>query len=173
MKKTPVLVDINKELPVLQKTTEVTEIKATTKDGFAVAEIGLQEIGSKKFKVWDSKLSSSNGTKNHSELFIKVESVERAFFLKKRNFLKINVERPLWMYTAWHEYYKWLDGNLTEKKGDGLKKGNEYIKSANGGFTADKNAWCGCFAHWVLSTTNSKYGKNYSKVTINPSSSQN
>ncbi|MCF6349808.1 MAG: hypothetical protein L3J23_02105 [Flavobacteriaceae bacterium] len=80
---------------------------------------------------------------------------------------------PVWMEIAWKEYKDWSIGKWTEKKGDGLKRANKYIKKTKDNFKANKNAWCGCFIHWVLKETNSTKNTKFSTVTNNPTSSQN
>ena len=90
--------------------------------------------------------------------------------------IKVHVKKIIlapWMDIAWKEYSDWSAGNWTEKKGDGLKRANKYIKKAGVNFKANAKAWCGCFVDWVVKTTNETTKSKFSTVSVNPSGSLN
>ena len=69
------LVEDNHPLTVIQDGKSVTEICATVKDGYAVAEIEFQEVDSSTYKNWDTKLNPIDGSLNISKLYIKTSCI--------------------------------------------------------------------------------------------------
>ena len=88
--KEPLLVAKGKELPVLQNDTEVTEVKATVRDGFAAADIELQKVNQGSYNDWDDKLAPDTGDLKTSRLFIKVSCEDAEFPIVDRCFLDRN-----------------------------------------------------------------------------------
>lgn len=81
---------------------------------------------------------------------------------------------PPWMEIAWEEHKKWSDGNWIESdNADGTQTAQAYINKAGDNFAPTADAWCGCFAHWVLEETNTQKSKNYSTVAEYPPGSLN
>ena len=88
--KEKLLVAKDTTLPVVQNNAEVTEIKATVKDGYAVAEVTLQKVDQGKYKDWDKILDPDTGDLKTSHLFVKVSCKDAEIPIVDKRFLDRN-----------------------------------------------------------------------------------
>ena len=100
--KEPLLVAKGKELPVLQNDTEVTEIKATVRDGSAVIEVQLRQKSDEAFKKWLStlKIDGKPEDRKKTHFWVTVEVKDGKLPITKR-FLRQNGFQVI--STNWHE----------------------------------------------------------------------
>jgi len=76
--KEPLLVDKEKPLPVVQDGKEVTEIKATVADGYAVAEVELRQKGDSDFKKWLKTLKIDGKPKDRKKSYFWLQVENRS-----------------------------------------------------------------------------------------------
>ncbi|MFC5046166.1 hypothetical protein ACFSTE_04640 [Aquimarina hainanensis] len=123
--KEPLLVTKDKELSVLQNGTEVTEIKATVTDGYAVTEVELQKVNQGKYKDWDKILDPDTGDLKTTYLFIKVSCEGAELPIVDKRFLNRN-GREFKLRTATHLYEICSNGQITKYHRNEAGKGRYY-----------------------------------------------
>ncbi len=100
--KNKLLVEKDKELPVLQKDAEVTKVKATVTDGYAVAEIELRQKSDDAFKNWLTALNIGGKPKDRKKTYFWIEiEIKDLIIPLKKDFLRRNAFEVI--STNWHE----------------------------------------------------------------------
>jgi murein DD-endopeptidase MepM/ murein hydrolase activator NlpD len=117
--KEPLLAEKNTALTVLQNDTEVTEIKTTVADGFAVAEIELRQKSDENFKKWLTTLKIDGKPKDRKKTYFWIETeIKESDIPLKKEFLKQNTFEVI--STNWHEPVD--DPQIALWNSEGVKK---------------------------------------------------
>ncbi len=174
--KEPLLVEKNKELPVLQNNTEVTEVKATVTNGYAVAEIELKHcLEHLDNKDWLDKLKNGyyDVKGKTSNLFLKVD-VPDANILGAKLFSRSNPFKVI--STNWHEpvddpqIAKWNSSGHVKPQSNTFGMGRDRFHSGLDIFSLEgSNVYASLDAEVVEIT---KYGGYGHTITIKVDNSQ-
>ena len=118
------LVEDNHPLTVIQDGKSVTEICATVKDGYAVADIQLQKPDSEKYKAWDKKLDPDTGEEKHTEFYIQVVAEGIDSPATNKEFLKEGKEddKKFNLYSDVIRYEIYSSGKIDRYFREGAKK---------------------------------------------------